>query len=212
MIRVAISVEGQTEEEFVKRVLAPHLMPRAIDVRPILLGKARARSGLGGNVTVDRLTSEIAALYHSFDFVTSLVDFYGFRDRGGRTVEELEGVLRGEASRRIRRMHPKRVFPYVQRHEFESLLFADIRAFATLGSDVPQPVDNLRAVRARFPTPEDINDNPATAPSQRIVAVLPRYRKRIHGPDVAERIGLNAIRAECPRFHDWLTRLESLQD
>ena len=70
----------------------------------------------------------------------------------------------------------------------------------------------LMTVRAQFPTPEDINDSPATAPSKRIVAVLPRYRKRIHGPDVAERIGLNAIRAECPRFHDLLTRLESLQD
>lgn len=99
MIRVATSVEGQTEEEFVKRTLAPHLMAKAVDVRPILIGRAGAASGSGGNVTVDRLTSEIAALYCSFDVVTSLVDFYGFRDKGGRTVEQLECVLGSQPRR-----------------------------------------------------------------------------------------------------------------
>lgn len=67
-------------------------------------------------------------------------------------------------------------------------------------------------MRARFSTPEDINDDSETAPSKRIAGTIPHYRKRLHGPEVAERIGLSAIRTECPRFHDWLTRLESLQD
>ena len=212
MIRVAISVEGQTEEEFVKRALAQHLRPMVIEVQPILIGRARGAGSRGGNVTVDRLTSEMAALCYSFDAVTSLVDFYGFRDKGSRTVEQLEDDLRNETSKRVPGVNPLRVFPYVQRHEFESLLFADVEGFATVSHHALQAVDSLRSVRAQFPTPEDINDDPATAPSKRIAATIPRYRKRVHGPDVAERIGLNAIRAECPRFDDWLTRLESLQD
>ena len=161
-------------------------------------------------MTVDRLTSEITNLHRSFDAVTSLVDYYGFRDKGSRTVEELEAHLRDEASSRIHRLDPTRVFPYVQRHEFESLLFADVDRFATVSDVSPDTVSELWAVRAQFPTPEDINDDPKTAPSKRITTAISRYRKAVHGPDLAEKIGLETIRTECPRFRDWLTRLESL--
>ncbi len=36
--------------------------------------------------------------------------------------------------------------------------------------------------------------------------------ERLHGPLVAAEVGLSAIRAECPRFNDWLTRMESLSN
>ena len=55
MIRLAVSVEGQTEEEFVKKVLAAHLSQCAVAVYPILLGRARNSGAGGGNVTVERL-------------------------------------------------------------------------------------------------------------------------------------------------------------
>lgn len=38
MIRLAISVEGQTEEEFVKTVLVGHLRPMAVEIQPVLIG------------------------------------------------------------------------------------------------------------------------------------------------------------------------------
>ncbi len=37
MIRLAVAVEGETEEEFVKSVLAPHLRTRAVEVTPHLI-------------------------------------------------------------------------------------------------------------------------------------------------------------------------------
>ena len=82
MIRLAISVEGKTEEEFVKVVLAEHLRAKGVEPQPVLIGT-------GGNVTVQRLTSDMAKLYWSFDAVTSLVDFYGFRGKADRSVERL---------------------------------------------------------------------------------------------------------------------------
>ena len=57
MIRLAISVEGQTEEEFVKDFLADHLRESGVEPTPILLGRARGRSG-GGNVSAERLVVE----------------------------------------------------------------------------------------------------------------------------------------------------------
>ena len=125
----------------------------------------------------------MASLYQSFDAVTSLVDFYGFRDKGRRTVQELETHLRGEVGNRIGgSWNETKVLPYVQQYEFEGLLFADAKAFGGL-IDIPdESVAALRSIRAQFPTPEDINDDPNTAPSKRIVDAIPRYRKSVHGP------------------------------
>ena len=213
MIRLAISVEGQTEEEFVKTVLSGHLRSMAVEIQPILIGRARNAGQGGGNVTIDRLASEMASLYWSFDAVTSLVDFYGFRDKAGRTVQELEADLHGEVSNRIGgSWNETKVFPYVQRYEFEGLLFADVEAFGGLIDAPVESVSALRRIRDQFLTPEDINDNPNTAPSKRIVGAIPRCRKSVHGPQVAETMGLETIRAECPRFREWVFRLESLSD
>ena len=205
MIRLAISVEGQTEEEFVKKVLADHLWLKGVVSQPILLG------GSGGDVTVDRLAADMARLYWSFEFVTSLVDFYGFRGKGSATPDELEKIIDERINSNIQRSWDQtRVFSYVQQHEFEGLLFSDVSVFAGL-TDVPDSaVEALRTIRSRFPTPEDINDSSDTAPSKRIVKLIPRYQKVVDGYVVAKEIGLDAICAECPRFNAWVTRLESL--
>ena len=118
MIRLAVSVEGRTEEEFVKAMLADHLRGRGVEPTPILIGRARGGSG-GGNVSVERLVPEMRDLYWSFDAVTSLVDFYGFRGRGDReTADELEERLGRAAPGRLPRavavmpvVHPARGFP-----------------------------------------------------------------------------------------------------
>ena len=211
MTRLAFSVEGQTEEEFVRSVLAGHLRTMRVEAFPVLLGRARGGGPGGGNVNVERLVSDMVSLYRSFDFVTSLVDFYGFRDKGEMTVEELEERLTQEIQAKI---HPgwdqRKVIAYVQRHEFEGLLFSDVTVFGTLMDASNQSIAQLQETRSEFPTPEDINDNKATAPSKRIVTAISRYQKPFHGPLVAMEIGLATIRAQCPRFHNWMTRLESL--
>ena len=156
-----------------------------------------------------RLASEMAHLYRSFDVVTSLVDFYGFKDKGSRTVDELEDLLRQHIEREVG-WNEERVLPYVQMHEFEGLLFSDVTAFSALPEIQPKTRTLLRGIREQFATPEDINDEMATAPSKRIKGLIPHYRKGLHGPLIAAASGLDTIRAECPRFNSWITRLESL--
>lgn len=204
MIRLAVSVEGETEEDFVNGTLAHHLQRNGVYATPILLGRARYGVGGGGDVRLDRLAREMRYLQRSFDAVTSLVDFYGFRDKGSRTADELVLAIQ----ERIGQSDERFVFPYVQLHEFEGLLFSDVRAFGKALDGVP--LSELAAIRSEFPTPEDINDDPATAPSKRIGRLIPRYRKRLHGPSIADEIGLDTIRKECARFDVWLRRLESL--
>ena len=202
MIRLAISVEGETEEAFVNNILREHLLARSVDPIPVLLY---------GDVTVERLASEMAKLVWNFDHVTSLVDFYGFRDKGNVTRRELEQTIFETIDRDIgRNWDQSRAFPYVQQYEFEGLLFSDVTAFAS-AIDLPnQSVVELRNIRSHFQTPEDINDNRDTAPSKRIEKVMPRYNKVVHGSLLAEATGLDTIRSECPRFNTWVERLESL--
>ena len=163
---------------------------------------------------MDRLAPEITYLLRSFDFVTSLVDFYGFRDKGSMNREELELHILQAVDRRINSsLAQSRVFPYVQQYEFEGLLFSDLNAFerAIQVLDVtPETIERLRSIREQFKTPEDINDDRETAPSKRIQKLIPRYNKTEHGPSIAAETGLDTIRSECKRFDEWVTRLESL--
>lgn len=204
MIRLAIVVEGPTEQEFVRNVLAGHLLGRDMAVVPTLVGSN------GGDVTIERLSSGMVRLFYPFDFVSSLVDFYGFRDRNGATVDDLENRINAAVDLKIARSWDRsRVFAYVQQYEFEGLLFSDVNAFAALPGVADSIVPALAAIRGQFPSPEDINDGPDTAPSKRIANLITGYSKVVDGLRVADVIGLDTIRAQCPRFSRWVARLEA---
>ena len=101
-----------------------------------------------------------------------------------------------------------RFIPFVTMHEFEALLFSDCERFA-LGIDKPELTGPLQAIRDAFSNPEEIDDSPDTAPSKRVATLIPGYQKPLMGTLAALKIGLIAIRAECPHFDAWLQRLES---
>ena len=173
MIRLGVVVEGQTEAEFVDKMLAEHL--RQCGIEPMAIP-------LRGNVSVQTLSNRMRDAYWSFDAVTSLVDFYGFRGKGEATVAALEERIAAQVRSHIDRdWIAHKVLPYVQRHEFEALLFADVAAFSAIAAPL-DAVDKLRAVRSGFDTPEDIDDDPMTAPSKHrgISARLPQGSRR-HG-------------------------------
>ena len=202
MVRLAVVVEGETEGDFVDQVLAPYLLEWDVYSKP---------TSLGGRISVERVANRVSELFPSFDFVTSLVDFYGFRDKGTRTAEQLEQDIVQGADRRLRpNWDRRRVIPYVQLHEFEGLLFSQVSGFLNTPGADQEAIRQLESIRARFPSPEEINDDPNTAPSKRILEALPDYVKRIDGLQIAQTIGLPTIRAQCPRFNAWVTRLEAL--
>lgn len=149
-------------------------------------------------------------LTRSFDCVTFLVDYYGFRGKGNDSPDELEARISSQIAS-LSRVHLASVAcPYVQVHEFEGLLFSNVNVFAHVLHLPKGAIESLRSTQSQFPSPEDINDDRATAPSKRIMQVIPAYNKRMYGPRLAGAIGLDAIREACPRFNRWLTCLESL--
>lgn len=208
MKRAAIVVEGDTEEEFIKQVLAPHLIDRGV------VADAMKPRSQGGNISADRLARTMAKLSWNFDAVTTLVDFYGFKGKQpGETATDLEERINlGVSQCSPRSIDTVPQFAYVQRHEFEALLYSHPAAFNIIPGLSPNTVHALEQIAGQFESPEDINDNLDTAPSKRITSVVPNFKKRLHGPAIATQIGLEAIRTACPRFHAWVERLESLVD
>jgi hypothetical protein len=196
LIRLAVSVEGATEREFVARTLGPHFATLGVLASPI---------PLIGPPNLDRIARELTRLLPSFDRVTTLYDYYGFKRRAGRDPDSLEAAIAEAAPA----AHWGRVVPYVQVHEFEALVFAD-PAVAGRELGAPGVEAGMRRILDECGRPEQIDDGYETCPSRRLKALHPPWDKTLHGPMVTAAIGLPGLRAACPRFNAWLGRLEGL--
>jgi hypothetical protein len=104
----------------------------------------------------------------------------------------------------------RRFTPYLQLHEFETILFADPSAFGDYFPESESQQQLLLEVAALFGNIELINGEPQTHPSARLAEIYPDFDKRTAGIFLAEYIGLSRIREKCSHFHNWLTQLEGL--
>lgn len=209
MTRICIICEGPTEVAFVNTCLGPYLWERSgVEVYGTILNSPSGNHP-GGRVTVDRLARCIALCYHQADYISTLVDFYGFQDRNGRTRTQIEQAISAKAQTNIKDYDARRVLPYVQMHEFEALLFSNPQGFEWVLDGWNEDVKaKLESVVASFENPERINDSPLTAPSKRILDIFQRnYSKTLHGPLIAEEIGIDIIRAKCPGFNEWIKKM-----
>jgi hypothetical protein len=222
-MRLYVLVEGQTEEEFVKSVLVPHLWRRRIEVRVSVVETSRdafGRKRRGGGrrwgkwyCDLKRLTTE----QHGGDVrFTTMFDLYGLpKDFPGLC----EHASDRDTSRRATRLEETmaaavddwRLVPYLQRHEFEALVLAGLPALAGLLQDKDDlaGLEEIRTMIAQS-SPEDINDGEDTAPSKRLEEHIVSYRKTFHGPLVVAETGIAALRSKCPRFDAWIAKLEAL--
>lgn len=203
MVRLAISVEGQTEEIFCERTLCSHLNVNGIFATPILL------NGRGGDVRLNSIGRELDDLARGFDFVTTLYDFYGFK---GKTVGETKDSLEAKMVSKVSPGLQNKVIPYVQMYEFEGLLFSSPDAMASQiekrdRGDVSHWAEEI--VRRSNDNPEAINDSPQTAPSKRLQTYT-SYKKTIDGPNIMQNLGLSEVRVRCEGFNNWISRLEVL--
>lgn len=220
MKRVHIICEGQTEETFVNEVLAPHLACFKVYPAASLVGKPGHK---GGHVTISRIAYDIKRrlLDDGKAWCTTFFDFYGLDpDFVGKQAAakkngyenkamEIERALLEHVINQTSAHAVQHFFPYIQMYEFEGLLFSDPAKLAT-GLCVQHLADDFVHIRKGFSTPEEINDSPVTAPSKRILSLMPKYEKPLYGSIAAIEIGLDVIRRECKRFDKWVRRLEGL--
>jgi hypothetical protein len=220
MNEVTVIVEGQTEQTFVREVLAPEMGKRSVFIRAALIGKPRHK---GGNVDFNRFKKDLDLhLRQRHDtLVTTMFDFYrlssswpGRKDipagcpPGGRaeiietaTIKAVNESLPGIKTR-------NRFIPYIVTHEFEALLFSSPENLSEkTGIKLPE----IKSVLETCGEPENINDKPETSPSNRLLKLLSAYRKVAMGASVAAATGIPLIREKCPLFNKWLEKVERWQ-
>ena len=225
-----VTVEGQTEETFVNNLIRPHLRDQfglAVEARLVMTSRSKNRRG--GMTTYERTKGDILRWMNQyrgrdhhfttmFDLYALPADFPGYEQAKRRLnvferVQFLESsLLQDFQGTWDRSAGPLNLIPYIQLHEFEALLFTDPGKFAGEFIEREGQIEELIEIGAKFDSPEEIDDNPSTAPSKRIIRCIPEYegRKVSAGPIIAGKIGLEGIRSRCKHFAGWLTRPESL--
>lgn len=222
MVEVIIFAEGETEEKFIKQVLAPELWSHnvSLDSRQM----RTSLTGKGGAVTIDRVLRNIrntlrqrsdTILGTFFDLYALDVHFPGFQENKNNPdvyarVQNLQNALHTQVIAEVK-CRPERFIPHIQPYEFEALLFSDVGVLGTVEASWGKSVDELRKIRAQCESPEHINDSYETAPSRRLEKLLhPAYKKVLHGPLAAQKITLEVIERECPHFKKWMDALRKL--
>jgi hypothetical protein len=218
MKRVLVLVEGFTEERFVKDVLAPHLWTKGKDAIPKVATTKRVKRGpdfKGGITDYQKVENDLRRLLGDTGAtaVTSFIDYYalpsdfpGYSTRPPGPPAARVRYVEGEWAKKIN--HAK-FRPFIMLHEFEALVFVKPTEVCR-ALHQPGTLPDVESIRRAFSTPEEINDDPVTAPSKRLEQLFVGYQKPFHGPLVTNRVGLAALRAECPHFNDWVTWLEGL--
>lgn len=223
MSRVVVVCEGETEEEFVRDVLAPDFLGLGLYLEPQMVETSPGHRG--GALNYDRVRPHLRNTLRqkSAPVVTTLFDLYRLDKRfPGHGLAMAKTGLAPKLEILCTELHadvvaavgclPGRFIPYIQPHEFEALLFSDVPTLLQVESNWTSASTALTAVRAAAESPEHINDRPETKPAAHLERELglPSYRKRRHGPIAAKRIGLAKMEAECAFFAAWLAQIRKL--
>ena len=222
MIEVTVFTEGQTEEAFIKMVVAPSVRELGIFVKPETL--KTSKDSRGGDVSYDRLkfyaTNNIRG--NSDKILTTFLDFYGLKTDfpGFNKINTINGIYNKIAHLEVELHHnlvshmkcrPERFKPHIQPYEFEGLLFSDALLLTETEPKWKSSKPKVEAIISEFESPEHINDGYETKPSARLESILyPKYKKTRHGPLIAQNIGLNLIEEKCFHFKEWMDWLRSL--
>lgn len=202
--RIFVVTEGQTETAFVKKVLAFYypekiFIPVEIETK---VDKRLGRMYKGGISNFEKIRNTLLKVLNTASkdnssYVTTMFDFYGLpKDTPSigeieklnspyAKVEFMENVLAKEfSSARI-------FFPYIQLHEFEALLYADLDKLQKECFDVD--IGDLKTEVKCFDNPELINNGIEKDPSKRIIKHIPTYDKIVNGVNTVQEIGIDVL-------------------
>ena len=217
MKRLVIIVEGETEESFVNNILCPYFCSKGL-YNTIQCFKTKHSPG--GISKYSYIKKDILNTIYEKDVVVSMmIDFYrlpldfpGFSDlKATQTHQEQANLLEARIKKDLEDSQ-KQLFenfiPYIQLHEFETLVFASINGIDSLFERSEIDYKGLMNVIQQYPNPEDINNHPDTAPSVRLKKLIPGYNKVLHGIDIINTVGMNELLEKCPRLKVWVESME----
>lgn len=212
MPRLIFIVEGDSEQRFVNEHLISYLSfkfpGQAMHAQKITTN--RKKNVKGGNVNYELFKNEVrrtsaqgGVMITTFlDFFRLPTDFPGYT-QDVKQISQIEDAIRVDCNSII---PPSSFLPYIQKHEFETLLFANHVGFTNLLIGTAE-MEKISDILKEFSNPEDINHSPETAPSKRLLSIF-NYKKVADSALVLKDVDINQLRVRCPRFDLWVGRLE----
>lgn len=224
MIRGYVICEGQTEETFIRDVIAPILAHQQIFLTARLI--PTSKNNKGGALTYERVRRfVINSLKEENVFITTFFDLYALDNAFPDFLESqqqsdvykkvivLEQAFKNDIAKEAQSL-AHRFLPYIQPYEFEGLLFSDIAKLTDIENTWSRATTCLQAVRDGVETPEHINDGYETKPSAHLEKRLnnPNFRKTLHGTLAIQAIGIDKLLVECRHFSEWYSQLIELKN
>ena len=196
---MVILVEGESELRFVHQMLIPGLYnvcKEGWSIESCKIITNRKENKKGGNVNYEYLCNDVERFAsQGCRVITTFLDFF----RLPNIEQEMDADLR-------KKIPSLKLFvPYIQKHEFEALLFSSMDGFEYLIDDELQ-LEKIKDIVSLYSNPEDINGGATTAPSKRLLSIFD-YNKAADSADMLEIIGLDAVLNKCPRFAAWYDKL-----
>lgn len=229
MIYLYIIVEGQTEEKFVKEILTPYFATQNIfiSVERVITGKDRLGKACKGGGNSYRLwKNHIEKRIKQYSrqnnyYFSTMVDLYALPSDFPQVNEAKRyysdkymyvSVLEEAFYNDIGKTN---FLPYIQLHEFETMLFCNVDAIVDEFFDLEDNrlQDTILNDISSYDNIELINDSQDTAPSKR----LDKYtngayceRKTTASINILKRIEILEIKNSCKHFNQWLDKISSL--
>lgn len=221
-----IVVEGQTEETFVNNLLVPYFSKKGLYIYPrqIKTGydKINNKAAKGGLIDYRAFKWDLMKWIKQCNgnkdyWFSSFIDLYAFPKQDSPYSQEIEAII--DPYNKIAALETAiasdinypQFIPYVQLHEFEAFVLIEPNRLLTSFPDKKKEIDKIiRSIKGR--NPEEINESPDTAPSKRIIQEIKSYKKlkATVGPMIAQDLGLDRLRQNCPHFAEWIKKLENL--
>lgn len=210
MKTIIIICEGPTEVEFCS-LLNNFLGYTNYRIQP---------QGLGGNCHWGRIKNLVEKSLKSQKsaIITTMIDYYGRKANTfpkqteanrikdiRQKVDFLEQAMKENIDPSLR----DRFIPYLQLHEFEAMLFNNLRVFEQNFKDREYDKQEIQQILEDFhDDPEMINEAKETSPSHRLKKIIPGYDKIVYGNLLVESIGLGNICAKNRHFREWIDKIK----
>jgi len=169
MKRLVFLVEGNSEVVFVNKFIIPYLyglgFQNPVNAQTIITNRKQHKKG--GVVNYDYLKNDLKRIIAQGNvIVTTLIDFFKLPPSFPNYTTDAQHISDIEQGVADDFADFPDLIPYIQKYEFEALMFSKIDGFEIVMDDDKQ-LREIRNTIAEFPNPEDINSLPQKTPSKR---------------------------------------------
>ena len=210
MKRLVFIVEGDTEIILIEKHIVPYLIglgfTNAMHAQTITTNRKQHKKG--GVTDYAKFKNEvIRTMAQGNVIITTLIDFFRLpsdfpgHSHDSTRIDQIEQAIHGDFG------YNPDFIPYIQRHELEALMFCG-RAGFELVIDEADKLHQIDQILERYDNPEEINNDPETAPSKRLIKIF-GYDKTGDGELIFDMLGIENMLEKCPRFREWMEKIVS---